>query len=82
MVKLAKALLDKGLSLRELQVAEGVSKGWSNKEIADDLGIKEKTVKFHLTSIYTKINVKSRAQLIVWCLPYLDIVEVDRSQAV
>ncbi|MES3039122.1 MAG: helix-turn-helix transcriptional regulator, partial [Bdellovibrionota bacterium] len=37
----------------------------------------EKTVKFHLTNIYKKMNVKSRAQLIVWCLPHLGFVESE-----
>lgn len=68
-------LIQKGLSNREAEVAELVSKGLSNKEVANQLFVTEKTVKFHLTNIYKKMNVKSRAQLIVWCLPHLGFVE-------
>ncbi len=70
-------LIQKGLSNREAEVAELVSKGLSNKEVANQLFVTEKTVKFHLTNIYKKMNVKSRAQLIVWCLPHLGFVESE-----
>lgn len=70
-------LIQKGLSNREAEVAELVSRGLSNKEVANQLFVTEKTVKFHLTNIYKKMNVKSRAQLIVWCLPHLGFVETE-----
>src|SRR6185503_6454265 len=63
-------LIQKGLSNREAEVAELVTKGLSNKEVASQLFVTEKTVKFHLTNIYKKMSVKSRAQLIVWCVPH------------
>lgn len=71
-------LIQKGLSNRESEVAELVTKGLSNKEVANQLFVTEKTVKFHLTNIYKKMSVKSRAQLIVWCLPHLNFIENDR----
>ncbi len=74
-------LIQKGLSNREAEVAELVTKGLSNKEVANQLFVTEKTVKFHLTNIYKKMNVKSRAQLIVWCLPHLGFVEKDEKPA-
>jgi LuxR family transcriptional regulator, positive regulator of biofilm formation len=74
-------LIQKGLSSREAEVAELVTKGLSNKEVANQLFVTEKTVKFHLTNIYKKMNVKSRAQLIVWCLPHLGFVEKEERQA-
>lgn len=75
-------LIQKGLSNRESEVAELVTKGLSNKEVANQLFVTEKTVKFHLTNIYKKMQVKSRAQLIVWCLPHMGFVEKeDRSQS-
>ena len=74
-------LIQKGLSNREAEVAELVSKGLSNKEVANQLFVTEKTVKFHLTNIYKKMNVKSRAQLIVWCLPHLGFVENEAQPA-
>ncbi len=77
---LKNVLIQKGLSNRESEVAELVSKGLSNKEVANQLFVTEKTVKFHLTNIYKKMNVKSRAQLIVWCLPHLGFVESEARQ--
>lgn len=74
-------LIQKGLSNREAEVAELVTKGLSNKEVANQLFVTEKTVKFHLTNIYKKMNVKSRAQLIVWCLPHVGFVEKDERPA-
>ena len=74
-------LIQKGLSNREAEVAELVSKGLSNKEVANQLFVTEKTVKFHLTNIYKKMSVKSRAQLIVWCLPHLGFVESEAAPA-
>lgn len=71
-------LIQKGLSNRESEVAELVTKGLSNKEVANQLFVTEKTVKFHLTNIYKKMSVKSRAQLIVWCLPHMGFVEAER----
>lgn len=71
-------LIQKGLSNREAEVAELVTKGLSNKEVANQLFVTEKTVKFHLTNIYKKMSVKSRAQLIVWCLPHLSFIENER----
>lgn len=46
---------------RELEVLEAVARGERNKEIAYHLGITERTVKAHLTSIYNKLGVDSRA---------------------
>lgn len=71
-------LIQKGLSNREAEVAELVSRGLSNKEVANQLFVTEKTVKFHLTNIYKKMSVKSRAQLIVWCLPHIGFIESEQ----
>lgn len=57
----------KGLSPREIDVAELVAKGMSNKEVATILFVAEKTVKFHMTNIHRRMGFKSRAQLIAWC---------------
>jgi DNA-binding NarL/FixJ family response regulator len=71
MNKLQNLLIMKGLSNREAEIADLVSRGLSNKEIGNQLFITEKTVKFHLVNIYAKMHVKSRAQLIIWCLPHM-----------
>lgn len=70
----------KGLSNREAEVAELVTKGLSNKEVANQLFVTEKTVKFHLTNIYKKMSLKSRAQLIVWCMPHHSFAETPVAQ--
>jgi NarL family two-component system response regulator YdfI len=49
------------LTERELEVLAGVASGQTSKEIAYQLGITERTVKAHLTSIYNKLGVDSRA---------------------
>ncbi len=52
------------LSNAELRVKELVIKGWSNQDVAKDLVLTEKTIKFHLTNIYKKLGVSSRSELI------------------
>jgi len=49
------------LTDRELQVLEAVAQGERSKEIAYQLGITERTVKAHLSKIYSKLGVDSRA---------------------
>ena len=49
------------LTEREIEVLAGVASGQTSKEIAYKLGITERTVKAHLTSIYNKLGVDSRA---------------------
>lgn len=51
------------LSKRELQVAQKVIEGLSNKMIARQLYISERTVKFHCANIYRKLNIRNRAAL-------------------
>lgn len=51
------------LSEREREVLGHVVKGRLNKQIADDLGIHERTVKLHRTAITTKVGVPSVAEL-------------------
>jgi two-component system response regulator FixJ len=51
------------LTPREREVLQHVVQGKLNKQIAYDLGIHERTVKFHRTAIMTKLGVFSAAQL-------------------
>jgi DNA-binding NarL/FixJ family response regulator len=51
------------LSGREAQVALQVAAGKSNKEVADQLFISERTIKAHLGSIFDKLGVRDRLQL-------------------
>lgn len=52
------------LSERERQVLRLVADGLPNKGIARALGISERTVKFHVTSILTKLGADNRAQAV------------------
>lgn len=53
------------LTNRERSVAELTVKGKSNKDIADQLLMSERTVKAHLSSIYQKLSIKNRTELIL-----------------
>ncbi|MGH9347297.1 MAG: response regulator transcription factor [Vicinamibacterales bacterium] len=52
------------LTARERDVLEWLALGLSNRAIAERLGISEHTVKFHVTSIYGKLGVSSRAEAV------------------
>lgn len=54
------------LTARELEVMRLVAAGRSNREIADELFISEKTVARHLTNMFTKIGAQSRTQAAAW----------------
>lgn len=54
-----------GMGHRECEVAMMVAKGLTNVQAAKALFICEKTIKFHLTNIYKKMKISSRAELIV-----------------
>jgi DNA-binding CsgD family transcriptional regulator len=51
------------LSARELEVAEAVAVGLSNKQVASGLGISVRTVENHLRSIFAKLGVTTRTRL-------------------
>lgn len=50
-----------GLTAREVQVIRLVASGQTNRQIADDLVISEKTVARHLNNIFTKLGLSNRA---------------------
>jgi DNA-binding NarL/FixJ family response regulator len=52
------------LTPRETEVLEMLALGMGNKTIAVRLGISEHTVKFHISSIFTKLNVSSRTEAV------------------
>jgi DNA-binding NarL/FixJ family response regulator len=53
------------MTLRERQIVELTKRRLSNREIADALGIHESTVKFHLSNIFSKLQITGRRQLFV-----------------
>ena len=54
------------LTARELEVLELVRQGLANKQIARRLGISERTVKAHLTSVFSAIGVGDRTSAALW----------------
>jgi two-component system, NarL family, response regulator LiaR len=60
------AVVEKGLTEREVEVLRALGKGHSNKQIAKSLWLAEQTVKFHLTNIYRKLEVGSRTEAVHW----------------
>ena len=56
------------LTPRELEILQLIVVGYTNKAIAAEIFISEKTVEFHLDHIYTKIGVHTRMMAGVWAL--------------
>jgi DNA-binding NarL/FixJ family response regulator len=52
------------LTARESEVLELLADGYANKQMALALGISEHTIKFHIASIYNKLNVTNRAEAV------------------
>ena len=77
--KAARVLLDERrrpdpaarLSEREIEVLRLVTAGLANKLIARRLGISERTVKAHLTNVYSRIGVTDRTQAALWAAEHL-----------
>ncbi len=52
------------LTEREIQILGMLLRGLANKQVAAELAISEHTVKFHVSSIYTKLNVSNRTEAV------------------
>ncbi len=55
-----------GLTGRERQVASLIAQGESNREIAEELVVSERTVETHVANILNKLGFTSRAQVRKW----------------
>jgi two-component system, NarL family, response regulator DegU len=53
------------LTDREIEILKYVAQGWLNKHIATELGIREQTIKNHVSSILRKLNVNARTEAVV-----------------
>ena len=56
------------LTRRELEILELVLDGYTNRAIAAQISISEKTVEFHLDNIYTKTGARTRLLAGLWAL--------------
>jgi DNA-binding NarL/FixJ family response regulator len=56
------------LTPRESEVLTCITKGMSNKEIAEELGIAEKTVRIHVSSVLDKMGARDRTQATIYAL--------------
>jgi DNA-binding NarL/FixJ family response regulator len=56
------------LSMREVEVVRLIVAGMSNKEISSNLHLSEKTIKNHVSRIFTKFNCTARTQAAVYAL--------------
>jgi DNA-binding CsgD family transcriptional regulator/tetratricopeptide (TPR) repeat protein len=59
-----------GLTPREREVAALVARGLSNRAIADQLVVGERTVETHVTNVLGKLGFSSRAQIAVWAVEH------------
>lgn len=55
-----------GISEKEYEIIESVAKGFSNKEIAEELFLSEGTIRNYLSNILEKLNLRDRTQLAVF----------------
>ena len=56
------------LTPRELEILQLVLKGKTNRAIASEIYVSERTVEFHLDNIYTKIGGRTRLLAGIWAL--------------
>lgn len=54
-----------GLSYREQQLLDHITKGYTNQEIAERLGLSIGTTKFYLTQLFKKMRVRKRLQAVI-----------------
>ena len=82
--RVARALLpaadprpDETLSPREEQVVRLLAQGLANKQIARSLGISERTVKVHVSSIFRRLGVADRTSAALWSRDHLRSQRAD-----
>jgi two-component system nitrate/nitrite response regulator NarL len=61
----------RGLSNREVQILQCLTKGSSNKQIARELGLADATIKVHVKAILRKVRLENRTQAAIWAREHL-----------
>jgi two-component system, NarL family, nitrate/nitrite response regulator NarL len=64
----SKSSKDYGLTRREIEIMTKIASGSSNRQVGEEFSISERTVKHHLTNIFSKIGVSSRLQLALFAV--------------
>ena len=67
------------LTERELEVIRALAQGMSDRQIAGSLGISEKTVRNHTSSIYRKLHIFDRTQAVIYAIRegVIDVEELE-----
>lgn len=71
--------LTPSLTERELEVIKALAQGKSNKEIARDLDISEKTVRNHASNIYKKLHIFDRTQAAIYAVRH-GLVDLEQPE--
>ena len=66
--RLAERMPSVELTPRESEVLVCITKGCSNREISEELGIAEKTVRIHVSSVLEKMGARDRTQATIYAL--------------
>lgn len=69
-----------GMTEREKEVVGLICRGMKNKDIADKLFIAETTVRHHLTSVFNKLEVTSRLELVIYAFRH-QLVKIPSQQS-
>jgi NarL family two-component system response regulator LiaR len=67
---------ENGLTARETQMIELIARGMVAKEIARLLAISEKTVRNHISSIYRKLEIYDRSQVVIYAMKK-GLIDID-----
>jgi len=58
------------LTPRELEILQLVIAGKTNRAIASEIYLSEKTIEFHLDHIYTKVGLRTRIMVGIWAIQH------------
>jgi len=64
------AASEAGLTEREIDILRAIAEGKTNKQIGEELWVTEQTVKFHLTNVFRKLEVKNRTEASAWAFSH------------